>query len=152
MKKFVTLGFILFIFAVVAIMLIGSKSKGPNSVIPGPIVKGASTSLNLDLQEIAKHNSINDCWMILESKVYNITQVLQIHPAGADVILPYCGKDGVKGFTTKDSGSGKNHSQNTYALLNNFYIGEVGQTINTGKTNVPTILPDLLRENDEEFE
>lgn len=149
MKKFVTFGFVIFFMAAAGILFVGIRSTGPKITNPNLINNGAGGSITLSLQEIAKHNSINDCWMILGSKVYNITQDLQIHPAGAGTILSYCGKDGAKGFTTKDVGVGRNHSQNAYALLNNYYLGDIGQTINVGKTNVPTIPPGLIRESDE---
>ncbi|KAJ3533482.1 hypothetical protein NM688_g7276 [Phlebia brevispora] len=46
----------------------------------------------LSLEEIAKHNSTNDCWIIIDNKVYDVTDVLSWHPGGAAAILAYAGK------------------------------------------------------------
>lgn len=45
---------------------------------------------NFSLEEVAKHNQKNDCWLVLEGKVYNVTEFVGIHP-GQDAILEGCG-------------------------------------------------------------
>ncbi|CDO69334.1 hypothetical protein BN946_scf184746.g15 [Trametes cinnabarina] len=44
------------------------------------------------LEEIAKHNTKDDAWLILDNKVYDVTSVLSWHPGGANAILAYAGK------------------------------------------------------------
>ncbi|KAI0746771.1 hypothetical protein C8Q80DRAFT_795793 [Daedaleopsis nitida] len=44
------------------------------------------------LAEIAKHNKMDDAWIILDNKVYDVTSVLSWHPGGAKSILMYAGK------------------------------------------------------------
>jgi len=90
-----------------------------------------SININLTAEEIGKHNSANDCWMIIEGKVYDLTNYLSVHPGGAGAMIPYCGKDGSQGFATKDKGTP--HSQNAANLLNSFYLGNVGGTV-SGQT------------------
>ncbi|KAI0630568.1 hypothetical protein C8Q77DRAFT_1133937 [Trametes polyzona] len=46
----------------------------------------------LSLEEIAKHNTKDDAWLILDNKVYDVTSVLSWHPGGANAILTYAGK------------------------------------------------------------
>lgn len=41
--------------------------------------------------EIEKHNSNSDCWIVVNSKVYDATSVLSWHPGGAGAIMPYAG-------------------------------------------------------------
>ncbi|KXS13117.1 hypothetical protein M427DRAFT_59013 [Gonapodya prolifera JEL478] len=48
--------------------------------------------------EVAKHNNKGDCWVILNGDVYDLTNFLPEHPAGANIILKYAGKDGSKAF------------------------------------------------------
>lgn len=43
--------------------------------------------------EIEKHKKRNDSWIVLNNKVYNITDYIKRHPGG-DVILKSAGKDG----------------------------------------------------------
>ena len=91
------------------------------------ITPSQTTSVSLTLQEISKHNTAADCWMIISNKVYNLTSFLPVHPGGMGLILPYCGKDGTNAFDTKNSGTP--HSSTANNILNSYYLGEVGQTI-----------------------
>lgn len=43
-------------------------------------------------QEIEKHNSEEDCWLVVENKVYDVTSVLAWHPGGKAAILGHAGK------------------------------------------------------------
>ena len=43
--------------------------------------------------ELAKHASADDCWVALYGQVYDFTDFLEDHPAGAEAILKYGGTD-----------------------------------------------------------
>lgn len=47
------------------------------------------------LDEVAKHMSDDDCWIILDEKVYDVTSVLSWHPGGAKAITAYAGQTSV---------------------------------------------------------
>jgi len=49
--------------------------------------------------ELAHHNTDTDCWVSLYGKVYDFTDFLEEHPAGAEALLEYGGKDGSDIFT-----------------------------------------------------
>ena len=104
-----------------------------------------NSNISLTTDEIAKHNSVSNCWLIISGKVYDVTKYLTAHPGGVSAISRYCGKDGTQGFATKDTGS--SHSSYAGNLLNNYLIGTVGQsvpvtTISTvAATPVPTAVP-----------
>jgi cytochrome b involved in lipid metabolism len=102
-------------------------AKNPASAVANQKSDAAVVSINLTTEEIAKHNSAGDCWMIIDGKVYDLTNYLSVHPGGAGAMIPYCGKDGSRGFATKDKGTP--HSQNAANLLNSFYLGNVGGTV-----------------------
>jgi len=97
----------------------------------GGNIQGNSTnqqgSVVLTLEEIALHNDQNDCWIIVNNNVYDVTSYLQAHPGGADAILPYCGSDGTQGFATQDKPKPSQHSSTAASLLSQYYIGAVGQ-------------------------
>lgn len=48
--------------------------------------------------EVAKHNTKEDCWVILHKKVYNLSRFLPEHPGGVAVIMKVAGRDGTKAF------------------------------------------------------
>lgn len=47
----------------------------------------------INMEEVALHNKANDCWIVINSKVYDITGYIQFHPGGK-IILKGAGKDG----------------------------------------------------------
>lgn len=42
--------------------------------------------------EIAKHNSRQSCWVVIEGHAYDLTEFLDKHPGGAAIIIRYAGK------------------------------------------------------------
>ncbi|KAI0327001.1 hypothetical protein GY45DRAFT_48029 [Cubamyces sp. BRFM 1775] len=44
------------------------------------------------LDEVAKHDKVDDAWLILDNKVYDVTSVLSWHPGGPRSISMYAGK------------------------------------------------------------
>lgn len=47
----------------------------------------------IPLNEVEKHNNENDCWVIVNGKVYDVTIFLDKHPAGKYIIINNSGKD-----------------------------------------------------------
>ena len=43
-------------------------------------------------QEIEKHDSEGDCWIVVDGKVYDATSVLAWHPGGKAAVLGHAGK------------------------------------------------------------
>jgi cytochrome b involved in lipid metabolism len=42
------------------------------------------------LEELAKHNKKNDCWLAIYDKVYNVTPYMKFHPGGVDGWKFFC--------------------------------------------------------------
>ena len=70
-------------------------------------------------EEVLVHNNENDCWIIINNKVYNITNYLTMHPGGKKILLQCAGKDVTEYF--KDI----RHSNKAYKQLENYYIGNI---------------------------
>ncbi|EPS57444.1 hypothetical protein M569_17373, partial [Genlisea aurea] len=70
-------------------------------------------------EEIAKHNRSEDCWLIIDGKVYDVTEFMEDHPGGDDVLLSSTGKDATNDFL--DVG----HSDNARETMEKFCVGEV---------------------------
>lgn len=49
------------------------------------------TMAHIDGAEVAKHTKKNDCWIVLDSHVYDVTSFLSEHPGGAPIILKNAG-------------------------------------------------------------
>ncbi|GLB36281.1 putative cytochrome b5 family protein [Lyophyllum shimeji] len=50
------------------------------------------------LDEVAKHNSADSCWVIIKNKVYDVTEFLNEHPGGSGIILKYAGRDATRAY------------------------------------------------------
>uniref|UniRef100_A0A7S4JIJ4 L-lactate dehydrogenase (cytochrome) n=1 Tax=Paramoeba aestuarina TaxID=180227 RepID=A0A7S4JIJ4_9EUKA len=51
------------------------------------------------MEEVARHNNRNTCWMVLFGEVYDLTRFLSEHPGGAQILLKNSGKDGTAAFS-----------------------------------------------------
>lgn len=45
----------------------------------------------LTVQEIAKHNTSSDCWLVINGQVWDLTDFLEQHPGGS--ASEYCTMD-----------------------------------------------------------
>lgn len=71
------------------------------------------------MKEVQRHTTDEDCWIVLRRKVYNITDFLQDHPAGADILLACAGTDATEAFVKSS------HSIDAEDMLEEFYIGNL---------------------------
>ncbi|KAI1146702.1 inositolphosphorylceramide-B C-26 hydroxylase [Nemania diffusa] len=64
--------------------------------------------------EVQSHNSTKSCYVTVGNKVYDVTDFLDSHPGGADLILDYAGKDIAAILKDEDS---HDHSDAAYEVL-----------------------------------
>lgn len=118
-----TLGIIIGIIAcgLLAFIIIATK---PASVA-GPV---ADTTKTFTTAEVAKHATRSDCWTIISGQVYDVTDYVESHPGGSE-ILRACGTDATSLFNTRRTesgesvGSGTPHSSTARSTLGSFQIG-----------------------------
>lgn len=48
--------------------------------------------------EVARHDNIDDLWVVMNGKVYDLTQFVNEHPGGEEVLLLSAGKDATDCF------------------------------------------------------
>ncbi|NTU73304.1 hypothetical protein HGB07_04000 [Candidatus Roizmanbacteria bacterium] len=80
---------------------------------------------------VAKHSSLQDCWFIINNKVYDLTSYVEQHPGGRRNIATYCGQDATTAYMTK--GGRGSHSSMADEELSPLYIGDVNGPVPTGK-------------------
>ncbi|XP_010509977.1 PREDICTED: cytochrome b5 [Camelina sativa] len=74
------------------------------------------------LSQVSEHNQPQDCWLVINGKVYNVTKFLEDHPGGDDVLLSSTGKDATDDF--EDVG----HSESARLMMEQYYVGEIDKT------------------------
>ncbi|KAL8809960.1 MAG: hypothetical protein Q9223_003424 [Gallowayella weberi] len=73
-------------------------------------------------KEVATHKTSKSCWVTLGSKVYDVTDFVDAHPGGGELILEYGGKD--VGAIMQDEIS-HIHPESAYDILGENLIGFV---------------------------
>ncbi|CAL1162660.1 unnamed protein product [Cladocopium goreaui] len=54
--------------------------------------------MSVSAEEVAKHNTDKDCWVIVGDQVLDVTNFLSEHPGGKKSIMMFAGKDATEEF------------------------------------------------------
>ncbi|KAF2070847.1 hypothetical protein CYY_007833 [Polysphondylium violaceum] len=74
------------------------------------------------LSEVAKHDSAEDAWVVLDGQVFDITKFIYDHPGGGEILMEHLGKDIGQVFIDKDI---HEHSVTALNMLSRYAIGTV---------------------------
>jgi len=58
----------------------------------------SKTLAQISPEEVAKHNTPEDLWLVIDNRVYDVTKFQKLHPGGAQLLQKYGGKDCTEAF------------------------------------------------------
>mmetsp|Transcript_22570 Transcript_22570/g.31428 ORF Transcript_22570/g.31428 Transcript_22570/m.31428 type:complete len:142 (-) Transcript_22570:242-667(-) len=83
----------------------------------------------ISLEEVEKHASRESCWLIIEGNVYDVTDYMDDHPGGGDVLLDASGRDATDDFN--DVG----HSKTAVSYMKKYLIGAFEEGVGGAKAS-----------------
>lgn len=100
------------------------SKESPVSPVAAAPASGTSTGsgATYTVDDVALHNNPEDCWLIIDDKVFNATEASRLHPA-----MFNCGQNASQNYH-------KNHGEGIRDKMMKFYIGNLSGA--TGVTNV----------------
>lgn len=96
--------------------LVALRGQG-DSKLPD-LARAAGTRM-IEWPEIAQHNTVEDCWVVVGGLVYDISRWLPAHPGGAKIFQNLAGRDITQAFKRA------RHSRLAHKWLAVFQIGRV---------------------------
>ncbi|XP_075513328.1 cytochrome b5-like [Primulina tabacum] len=92
--------------------------------------------------QVEKHNKLEDCWLIVHGKVYDVSPFILEHPGGEEVMISSTGKDATSDY--EDTG----HGDYAKDLMKNYVIGQIDMS--TVPVKKPQYLPPLSADESSE--
>ncbi|KAK1447445.1 cytochrome b5 [Colletotrichum melonis] len=71
----------------------------------------------LGRSDLSKHHELDDLWVSIRGRVYDVTKYADDHPGGIEVLKDVAGSDGTESFEYVG------HSEDAYKTLKEFQIG-----------------------------
>ncbi|XP_046398522.1 cytochrome b5 type B-like [Ischnura elegans] len=100
-----------------------TSASGASLSGTGTEIRSSNTSTSDDrlpiitLEEVSWHDTHQDCWVVINDRVYDVTEFLFEHPGGEDVLLEHGGRDASFAFT------GAGHSAAAVRALDRYLVG-----------------------------
>ncbi len=116
MKKFCYSAFIAFWSSIATLLALQAVATDSEP-------KGEAGLQAYTLTEVARHDTLEDCWMAIDGKVYDFSDYIPKHPTPPAIMEPWCGKEATEGMRTK--GYGRDHSPAAWAMMESYLIGEL---------------------------
>ncbi len=114
--------------ALILVFTLFSACQQPTVTPKPPVQTNGKMVKYITEEEVAARSTFEDCWMILDGKVYDVTEYIAKHP-GEETILEGCGIDATILYENRPMGTGPSHthSEQANAALEQYYIGKVGE-------------------------
>lgn len=68
--------------------------------------------------ELSRHNSADDCWVVIHGQVFDLTEFSKSHPGGAYMVQKMAGKDATKSYQVF-------HSQDKLKMVHPYLMGTI---------------------------
>jgi len=138
MKKITLVSLVLFLL-ISGGVFIGGKFSGPRNVNmtnvtnvdinnapsvsnnsqPGSMMRGSGNMGGLmTMVNVSKHNTKNDCYLVVNDNIYDVSSYISKHPGGSRSVTSLCGGEVTGVFASI-------HSNRAWDLLVNYKIGTV---------------------------
>ncbi|GBG27609.1 Sterol 14-demethylase, partial [Hondaea fermentalgiana] len=95
------------------------KAAAADSKIDEPSNAAEESKAEFTLEEIAKHNTKEDLWIIVKDRVFDVTTYLDLHQGGDNAIINFGGRDATEAV------AGPQHPSTVPTLLERYHIGNV---------------------------
>ncbi|KAG5315189.1 PREDICTED: cytochrome b5-like isoform X2 [Acromyrmex echinatior] len=81
----------------------------------------SNSTIRYSLADVAKYNGKNGArtWIVIHDNIYDVTDYMQQHPGGPELIDDYAGKDATSGFDEFG------HSSDATKMLKKYLVGEL---------------------------
>jgi len=139
MKKITLIALLLFVGIVSALYLTTALRHQPNSRNSLTASNGQTTTnaSALTKEDVARHATNNDCYLIINNKVYNVSSYIGQHPGGSRTITSRCGQEVTGIFASI-------HSNFAWDLLKKYYLGDISLGSQGTSSQNTTIISDTL--------
>lgn len=96
------------------------NENGKNS----PTSEGPRQRLKIyTLEDVSQHQKLEDCWIVRNDLVYDVSTFLNDHPGGEDVILEWAGKD----VNDVMRNGEHEHSDAAFEMMAEYLVGRIGK-------------------------
>jgi 4-hydroxysphinganine ceramide fatty acyl 2-hydroxylase len=109
-------------------------------------MEGKQRTLRIfNLEDLVLQRKQGQCWIVRKGRVYNVTEFVNDHPGGDDLITQFAGMDIGNAMEDEDEHV---HSESAYAMLEEYLVGKLGNdtfTVSEGQSASRPLLPSQTR-------
>lgn len=84
---------------------------GASGAATGATTGRAEPTASHTMEEVARHDSADSCWAVVDGDVYDLTTWARVHPGGAQRILDLCGTDASERFDLQHGRNARSQAQ-----------------------------------------
>eukprot|EP01064_Diplonema_japonicum_P006593 TRINITY_DN1443_c1_g2_i1.p1 TRINITY_DN1443_c1_g2~~TRINITY_DN1443_c1_g2_i1.p1 ORF type:complete len:490 (+),score=114.08 TRINITY_DN1443_c1_g2_i1:47-1471(+) len=102
----------------------GMRARKPEAAAENATLRGIEALPEVSWKDVAKHNTVDDCWITVDDVAYDLTDWTDKHPGGQELMLTFAGREGTHAFNSYHALS----IEKARARLNGFAVAKVTDT------------------------